>query len=393
MNDSPASTAPANLARVASLFAAVALAGATLAACGGGGGSSPTPSPAPAPTPTPTPSPSPTPTPSPAPTPTPTPSPSPTPAGPLASEQLTGAIDYIHDPAVIRQGSTYYVFSTDGVSTASGFIPIVCTSDKVVVTACGHVFSTLPSWIATTVPAATTVWAPDISYFNGTYHLYYAVSSFGVNKSAIGLATNTTLDRGDPAYAWVDQGVVLQSTSSNDYNAIDPNIAIDDSNNVWLSYGSFWDGIFQQQIDPATGLLKAGTTATHLAERASSVQYDPIEGANLVEHNGYWYLFTSWDYCCQSTASASNYKIVVGRGTSPNGPFTDQSGVALTAGGGTILLQGTSTYGAPGGASVLMDSVNGDVIVFHALDLTRNGVPVLFMKSLTWTSDWPVIGD
>jgi len=125
------------------------------------------------------------------------------------------------------------------------------------------------------------------------------------------------------------------------------------------------------------------------------VTYDPVEGADLVKHNGYWYLFTSWDFCCESVAANSTYKIVVGRGTSPNGPFVDKDGVDLASGGGSILLAGNSLYGAPGGQSVLVDSdsTQGDVIVFHALDLSRNGVPVLFMKSITWTSDWPVIGD
>ena len=360
----------ASLARLASLFAAAALAGATLAACGGGGGSSSTPAPPPS-----------------------TPTPSPTPAGPLADNQLTGAISFIHDPSVIRQDSTYYVFSTDKDATSGGYIPIRCTTDKVAVTDCGFVFTTLPAWIATAVPGATEVWAPDISYFNGLYHLYYAVSSFGSNVSAIGLATNTTLDRNAAGYAWVDQGLVLQSVGTDDFNAIDPNVAIDSSSHAWLSYGSFWTGIYQQQLDTATGQLAAGGARTHLAQRLASVQYDPVEGADVVEHNGYWYLFTSWDFCCSSPASSSTYKIAVGRGTSPNGPFLDKDGVDLAAGGGTIVLAGTSTYAAPGGQTVLIDATNGDEIVFHALDLTQNGLPVLFMKSITWPSDWPVISD
>jgi len=376
MNDSPARSSRVSPARLATLFAAAALAGAMQAGCGGGGGSGASPAPSSPPAPS--------------------PAPAPTPSGPLAANQLTGAIDFIHDPAVLREGSTYYVYSTDASASQGGFIPIRCTSDRIAVSDCGHVFKTLPSWIAGAVPQATGVWAPDVSYFNGVYHLYYAVSSFGSNVSAIGLATNTTLDPAAAGYAWVDQGQVLASASGNDYNAIDPSIAVDGvSGRVWLSYGSFWDGIFQQEIDPATGLLAAGAAATHLAQRAASVANDPIEGANLVQHNGYWYLFTSWDYCCQATATASDYKIVVGRGSRPDGPFVDQAGVALTAGGGSILLQGNASYGAPGGASVLVDSdtSRGDVIVFHALDLARNGVPVLFMKPLTWTNDWPVIGN
>ena len=375
MTASHVASVRASLARLSPLFGAVALASAALTGCGGGGSTS-TPS-------------APTPTPAPAPVPTP----SPTPAGPLSSNQLVGAIDFVHDPSVIRQGSTYYVFSTDKDAAQGGFIPVRCTSDKVTVTDCGFVFATLPSWIAAAVPAATEVWAPDISYFNGTYHLYYAVSSFGSNVSAIGLATNVTLDRTDPAYLWTDHGVVLQSSSSSDFNAIDPNVAIDSTGEVWLTFGSFWTGIYQQQLDAASGQLAAGGARTHLAERLSSVQYDPVEGADVVQHNGYWYLFTSWDFCCTSPASSATYKIVVGRGTSPNGPFLDKDGVDLAAGGGSVVLAGTGNYAAPGGQTVLVDATNGDTIVFHALDLSRNGVPVLFMKGITWPSDWPVIGD
>jgi arabinan endo-1,5-alpha-L-arabinosidase len=364
MNAYSAPIAPAQRRRVASLILAAAAAGAFVAGCGGGGSGTATPD-----------------------------TTTTTPAGPLATNQLTGAIDYIHDPAVLRQGATWHVFSTDRSATQGGFIPERCSTDKIAMTDCGYVFGALPSWVAAAVPLATEVWAPDVSYFDGVYHLYYSVSSFGSNVSAIGMATNTTLDHADPAYAWVDQGVILQSASSDDFNAIDPNVVVDASSRVWLSYGSFWTGIYQIELDPGTGQVLAGATRAHLAQRLSTVQYDPIEGADVVLHNGYYYLFTSWDFCCESTATASNYKIVVGRGTSPNGPFVDKTGVDLAAGGGTLLLAGTSTYGAPGGATVTIDATGGDTIVFHALDLTRNGVPVLFMKSLTWSSDWPVIGD
>jgi arabinan endo-1,5-alpha-L-arabinosidase len=367
MTPCPASPPTPAPARLRALFAATVLVGAALAGCGGGGGSSPAPSPSP--------------------------SPPPPPSGPLASNQLTGAIDFIHDPSVIRQASTYYVFSTDKDASSGGFIPIRCSTDQVAVTDCGFVFATLPSWIAAAVPGATEIWAPDISYFNGQYHLYYAVSTFGANTSAIGMATNTTLDRSDPSYAWVDHGEVLASSSSDDFNAIDPSVAVDAAGNARLSYGSFWTGIWQRPLDPATGLPTPGTNPTHLAQRLASVQYDPVEGANVVQHGSYWYLFTSWDFCCQSPASSSDYKIVVGRGTDPDGPFVDQAGVDLVAGGGTLLLAGNALYGAPGGQSVLIDPVDGDLIVFHALDLSRNGVPVLFMKPVTWTDDWPVIGD
>ena len=45
----------------------------------------------------------------------------------------------------------------------------------------------------------------------------------GVDDSAIGLATNVTLDPQDPNYRWIDQGLVWETLESDNYNAIDPN--------------------------------------------------------------------------------------------------------------------------------------------------------------------------
>jgi arabinan endo-1,5-alpha-L-arabinosidase len=313
-------------------------------------------------------------------------------SGPLTTYEFTGDTSPVHDPSIIRQGSTYYVFTTDASSSQGGFIPIRCSADKIAWTACGYIFSTLPSWISGAVPQATEIWAPDVSYFNSLYHVYYAVSSFGSNVSAIGLVTNTTLDSTDPNYNWVDQGLILQSSTSSNFNAIDPSILIDAGGSVWLTYGSFWTGIYQQQVDPATGQIQSGSATYHLAERAADVANDPIEGSSLVYENGFYYLFVSWDYCCDANPSQSDYKIVVGRGTSPNGPFTDESGVDMATGGGTILLQGDTTWAGPGGQTAYIDPTDGDLIVFHALMLSQNGLDFLFVRSLTWTNDWPVIG-
>ncbi|HET8637632.1 MAG TPA: arabinan endo-1,5-alpha-L-arabinosidase, partial [Acidobacteriaceae bacterium] len=74
---------------------------------------------------------------------------------------MTGDVSPVLDPSIIRQGSTYYVFSTDANASQGGFLPIRCSTDKVSWKACGFVFSALPSWISTAVPGATELWAPD----------------------------------------------------------------------------------------------------------------------------------------------------------------------------------------------------------------------------------------
>ena len=255
-------------------------------------------------------------------------------------------------------------------------------------------FSALPSWVATTVPAAVNIWAPDLSFFNGVYHLYYAVSSFGSQNSAIGLATSPTLDQTDPSYKWTDQGAVLVSQAGGNFNAIDPSITVDTDGSVWMSYGSFWNGIFQQQIDPTTGKIINGSTY-HLAQRsAADSPSDAIEGASLVHKGSYYYLFTSWNSCCNSNAATDNYEIVIGRGTSVHGPFLDKNGVDMAAGGGYVLLQGDGVnWIAPGGQTAYIDATGGDLLVFHALKISANYLDYLFVRSLDFSSGWPVIGN
>lgn len=104
-------------------------------------------------------------------------------------------------------------------------------------------------------PETKALWALDISYFDGRYHLYYAFSAFGKNTSGIALLTNNTLDPKDAQFHWVDQGLVLQSNAGDDFNAIDPNLILDQEGQAWLAFGSFWDGIKMRKLDRKTGKL------------------------------------------------------------------------------------------------------------------------------------------
>jgi len=314
---------------------------------------------------------------------------------PLAVYQLQGAVSLVHDPTIIRSGSEYYVLSTDPGTTNGqvGDLPILCSSDKVNWARCGQVFNTIPSWITTLYPGITTLWAPDVSYFNGVYHVYYTASTFGTQTSSIGLATAPTM-----AGPWTDSGgPILQSTSGSAYNAIDPNILIDYGTgttvqHVWLTYGSFYGGIYQRELNPVTGtLLTTNTTNYHLASQPG-VTGNPIEGASLVQKNGYYYLFVSLGSCCNTLFTTDTYEIAVGRGTSPNGPFVDENGTAMLQAGGTVVLSSSGEFTAPGGEFVYTDATDGDLITFHALSNNQNGLDYLFVNQLTWPNNWPLVG-
>jgi arabinan endo-1,5-alpha-L-arabinosidase len=312
---------------------------------------------------------------------------------PLSNYALTGNVRPVHDPSIIRQGDTYYAFTSDVLALVPGnYLPIRCSQDKVNWTACGSVFpKRMPAWITSAVPGALCLWAPDVSYFNGLYHVYYAASMTGPQLSVIGLATSPTLNPADPDYLWTDQGEVLSSQPGGDFNAIDPNILVDTDGSVWLTYGSYWGGIQQRRIDPETGKLSTTDTTRYDLATRPGVANDPVEGASLVQHNGYYYLFVSLDSCCNADLRTDNYKEAVGRSTSPHGPFTDEQGVPMMQGGGTVLLKGDGVWIAPGGGTAYVDAGSGDsLMVFHALKASENGAPYLWVKNLSWQNDWPV---
>lgn len=313
-------------------------------------------------------------------------------ATPLVVNGLSGNTSPVHDPSIIRQNTTYYLFTSDPINPIPDqYLPIRCSTDKITWSPCGQVFRKLPAW-ASAIPGVSDLWAPDISYFGGLYHLYFAASTAGSQTSIIGLATNTTLDPSDPTYQWIDSGPILTSHQGDDFNAIDPNILVDSDQRVWLTYGSYWTGIKQHQIDPATGkLLLSNPTRYNLATRPG-VYANPIEGASIILHGSYYYLFVSIDYCCNQDPATDNYKEAVGRSTSPHGPFTDQAGTAMMNGGGTVLLQSDTEWSGTGGATAYIDPNTGEsLLVFHALHLTENGAMYMWVKDLTWTNDWPSI--
>lgn len=309
---------------------------------------------------------------------------------------LSGDYPLTHDPSIAEEAGAYYVFAT-GKAPDGGQFAVRCSSNLTDWKLCGHVFADIPAWIRESSPRTKELWAPDISYFRGLYHLYYAYSVFGANTSGIALATNVTLDAASPRYAWKDEGLVLKSTETDDFNAIDPNIVLDDQDQPWLSFGSFWSGIKMRRIDAITGKLAASDPTLYaLASRAKPDNADPpkaglppdweaIEAPFIVRHDAFYYLFVSFDLCCRGTRS--NYRIMVGRSQKVTGPYADAEGKPMLNGGATQLLAGNSRWLGPGGESILQRE-SGDLMVFHAYD-AETGKPALQISTITWNGGWP----
>ena len=310
---------------------------------------------------------------------------------------LTGDYWGTHDPSAIKAGDTWYVFAT-GRARDGGQFQIRCSTDLHAWHLCGHVFETIPDWIQKESPGTRDLWAPDISFENGEYRLYYAYSLFGKNTSGIALATNRTLDRNSADYKWVDRGLVLRSTVTDDFNAIDPNFVMDAKHHAWLAFGSFWSGIKMRRLDDRTGLASRKDMKTcALATRARPddaapappglpANWEAIEAPFIVRHDDYYYLFVSWDLCCRGLKST--YRTMVGRSRKITGPYVDDRGVPMMQGGGTMLLSGNARWLGPGGESVLLGAQPPDLLVFHAYD-AHTGRPALQISTLVWSGGWP----
>ena len=299
----------------------------------------------------------------------------------LSAQNLTGSLG-VHDPSSIHAvDGRYYLFYTGNRVRAKVSDDLARWSEG------PRVFSAPPSWVATSVPnnANGNFWAPDVAYFNGRYHLYYSVSTFGSQDSAIGLATNPTLNPDAANYAWTDHGPVIESNPGSPYNTIDPSIIQTSAGEIWMSFGSYWNGIYMTRIDPLTGKLVArGNSTVRIASTSA------IEAPYIHERDGYLYLFVNWGSCCQGVNST--YNIRVGRSTSVSGPYVDRNGVNLVTGGGTLFLGTEGDFIGPGHFSIL--SAQGDEwFSYHYYNGAANGASRLNLRGVRWTADgWPEAG-
>ena len=87
-----------------------------------------------------------------------------------------------------------------------------------------------------------------------------------------------------------------------------------------------------------------------------------MEASFVYRHGSYYYLFVSFDFCCNGTSST--YRIMVGRSTSPTGPYVARNGTPMMNGGGTEILATHGTIYGPGHPAVFAD-VDADVLVYH----------------------------
>lgn len=313
-----------------------------------------------------------------------------------------------HDPVMAKgEDGRYYCFMT-GMG-----VGVLSSADLKTWKREPSVFKQVPQWAVDSVRGYRGhTWAPDISYHNGLWHLYYSCSTFGKNGSAIGLVVNRTLDPSSPDFRWEDRGMVIASHRRRDnFNAIDPNLIVDAKGQPYLSFGSFWDGIqlvklspsdFQTPISaPVTISRRLGRKVT-LEEMNDTTLFE-IEGGNTIEagqnaveapfifrHGDWYYLFVSFDFCCRG--QASTYRTVYGRSTNIEGPYLDREGRDMRYGGGTTLYgPDADHFGIGHNSAYEWDGQSW--FISHAYVKAQGGQAKLFIRPLRFDAEGWILSE
>ncbi|KAI9151456.1 putative arabinan endo-1,5-alpha-L-arabinosidase A [Paramyrothecium foliicola] len=298
-------------------------------------------------------------------------------------ESCSGTCVNTHDPTIIRRDDgTYFRFSTGG-RVAVHTAPSLEGPWK-------YEGAALPDGSSIPLEGNQDLWAPDIFEHDGTYYIYYSVSRFGVQDSAIGVASSPTMDIG----TWTDHGSTgVQSTEGDRFNAIDANL-INVNGQLYMSFGSFWEDLFLWPMEnPLT--IAPGSSPQQIA-------FDPpttaLEAPYIFQHDKFFYLFFSKGKCCgydaEMPAPGEEYQIKVCRSATIDGEYVDSKGASCNQGGGDVVLKSHgSVYGA-GHQGVYNDPTHGPVLYYHYVDTNigfRDGEKQFGWNYLDFSSGWPVL--
>lgn len=306
-----------------------------------------------------------------------------------------------HDPGIFKDKGCYYTFSTDAMYREKGRPPfrggvqVRRSKDLIDWEWVGHALDGVPE-LAKAWTGADGLWAPDVIKLQDAYLLYYCASRFGTRQSFIGVATAACLEG-----PWTDLGEVIKTAEGDvlKVNAIDPNVVFDKEGRLWMTYGSFFGGIYIAELSPSTGKLLHSGIGTLLARRERKVREGAVEGPYIVYHPqfDYYYLFVSYD------SLFTNYNVRAARSRTITGPYIDYSGHVMTdtetadpSRIGLKLMGGYRFSDAPGwlapGHNSVLEDNGAYYMVHHAREEVNKHCFHLHVRPIVWMEDgWPVV--
>ncbi len=248
----------------------------------------------------------------------------------------------VHDPSVVRDGSSYYVFGSHMASASTTDLmhwtqlttgptypnSLIRNQDP------QTEFADALAWAQT-----NTFWGPDVIRLgDGKYYFYYCTCQGSSPLSALGLAVSDAITG-----PYSNVGILLKSGMTGispagvvynvniHPNVVDPSVFFDNAGKLWMVYGSFSGGIFILQLDSTPGSPTIGQPLPNqggYGKKLIGGNSSRIEGPYIVysPETGYYYLFMTFG----GLDAAGGYNIRVGRSVNPDGPYLDAAGNDLT---------------------------------------------------------------
>lgn len=293
----------------------------------------------------------------------------------------------VADPSVVRANGNFYCVSTGGLMLKSedGCSWEVLKSNVI----------PRPTWGDSYQSGLPALWAPDLVKIKDTWFYYYSLSTWG-SACGVGYATADDIEG-----EWTDHGRLFDSGevggdySLGVYNAIDPQVFIDDDESVYMVFGSFRGLYIIQLTEDGTGLYNGlayqREHKTLIAGQSSAWDGAQYEGSYIFKKDGYYYYMGSTGSCCDG--KNSTYNVRVARSENILGPYRDSDGMNIK------LSSGTSTYGdivvfsrgsnettkGPGHNSIVVDDAGNYFIYAHAYLSDDNfATRHLVMEKLEW---------
>ncbi|WP_438446062.1 glycoside hydrolase family 43 protein [Gorillibacterium sp. sgz5001074] len=272
---------------------------------------------------------------------------------------------YYPDPSVIRVGLDYYMVT----STFEYFpgVPVFHSRDLVTWRQIGHVLTRRSQVDLLSRKSSAGIYAPTIRHHNGTFYM--------ITTDVRGIG-NFYVTASDPAGPWSDPVPVPHGN-------IDPSLFFDDDGKVYVTtqMGEGLDShIIQYEIDIKTGEARSEPVAIFHGDGGVW-----CEGPHLYKIHGVYYLIAA------SGGTGKDHREIVGRSTSPYGPFEPMSRPMLTHNG---LPE--HPFQNLGHAELVEDHRGGWWAFFLGTRPVEGRYSVLgretFLAPVTWTEDgWPMV--
>ncbi|MEK0307170.1 glycoside hydrolase family 43 protein [Bifidobacterium sp. IMAU50988] len=341
----------------------------------------------------------------------------------------------VHDPSVVRSGKDYYVFGSHRAYAKStdlvNWTPFTNNLSRDYEKIFADIWKDWPKQ-SSNPDVKGNMWAPDV-YYNKTMKKWcmYLSLNGAEHRSVIVLLTADRVD-GDWTYVGpviysgftranymsTDIPKVLgddpgldryQSYTDTGINAIDACVKDDGQGGLWMSFGSWFGGVWMIRLDPATGLrdyrttyeTKPNVSDAYYGHKIAGGFGNSGEGSALLHTNGHWYLFLSYGKLVQT----GGYQMRMFRADKITGPYLDQAGNPAiststaadnwTDKTGIRLMASYQWSGdrkgdievSQGGNTALHDEDGTDYVVYHTRFSDRKEEHQIRVRQLIPTSD------